>query len=670
MGDTSRCTWLLVALTLGGFSCAGRERRSSEPAAQALQPDHPLSAFSQAEFKQALQLLRAQGHVTETTVFPLVVPREPSKEELESFQAGSPVPRRVLVVAYEPAQNQTFEAVVRLTPPGTVESWTLIPGVQPPLSKHAFDQAKELVWRDERWTAALHRRGVDRPDHIYLDIWAMGPSEDPQRNSHRLVKALPFFKGDTHYTYARPVEGLIALVDLTEQKVVELIDQGNVPIPRDVGAYDEQSVGPLRPRPHPVVLTHPEGRNFSLAGNEVRWQNWRFRVDVHPREGPVLHLVTYADQGRERKILHRLSLSEMVVPYGDPQGTWSWRSAFDVGEYGFGDKISPLDPGADVPSNATFLPAAFADDSGKAQETPRAVALYERDGGVLWKHYDAHLKRNEARLGIELVVTFGVVVENYDYLLNYIFKQDGSLEVEAVLTGIMLAKAVPPHVGTAGHAEHDLYGHRVAEGVVAVHHQHFFSFRLDFDVDGRRNSVLEMNSAPIPPGPANPQGNAFSMRMEPLRTEMQAQRDMSLANARRWLIINPQERNGLGHPTGYALLPGENSLPFAAPDNLSRRRAGFINHAFWATRYAPGELSAAGAYPNQSQGGDGLPTWVKDDQPLVNEDVVVWYTLGVTHTPRPEEWPVMPTAHAGFKLLPVGFFTRNPALDLPEGPPR
>lgn len=535
------------------------------PTAQARQPDHPLSAFSPAEFEQALQLLRAQGHVTSTTVFPLVVPREPSKEELEGFQAGGPVPRRVLVVAYDTAQNQTFEAVVRLTPPGTVESWTLIPGVQPPLSSRDFKLTDALVWRDERWTAALQRRGVNRPEAIYLDIWAMGPSDDPQLQHHRLVKVLPFFKGDTHYAHARPVEGLIALVDLTAQRVAEVTDQGNVPIPKGVGAYDEQSVGPLRPRLHPVVLTHPEGRNFSLSGNEVRWQNWRFRVEAHPREGPVLHLVTYSDQGRERRILHRLSLSEMVVPYGDPQATWSWRSAFDVGEYGFGDKTSSLEPGADVPSNALFLPAAYADDSGKAQETPRALAIYERDGGVLWKHYDAHRKHNEARLGIELVVTFGVVIENYDYLLNYIFKQDGSLEVEAVLTGIMLAKAVPPQTGTAGHAEHDAYGHLVAEGVVAVHHQHFFSFRLDFDVDGRRNSVLEMNSAPIPPGPANPQGNAFSMRMEPLRTERQAQRDMNLASARRWLIINPDERNGLGQPTGYALVPGENSLPFAAP---------------------------------------------------------------------------------------------------------
>ncbi|MDC0707065.1 primary-amine oxidase [Stigmatella sp. ncwal1] len=672
MGDTLRFIWLLGTLILGGLSCAG-ERRSAVPPPPTrepttLTPSHPLDAFSAAEFEEAVQLLRGQGHVNENTSFPLVTPWEPSKQELDAFHPGDPVQRRVLVVAYDSARNETFEAIVRVTPPGAVERWTRVPGVQPPLSTQDFDKAKALLWQDPQWRAALRRRGVTNPQHLYIDTWAMGPSPDPQLKDHRLVKTLPFFKGDTIYSYARPVEGLLALVDLTAQKVVEVTDRGEVPMPKGVGAYDEQAVGPLRPRPHPVVPTQPEGANFTLTGNEVRWQNWRFRVEVHPREGPVLHQVTYTDQGRERKILHRLSLSEMLVPYGDPQDTWSWRSAFDVGEYTFGDKTSPLDPGIDVPSNATFLSSAYVDPSGKAREIPRALALHERDGGVLWKHYDAHLKHNESRRGIELVVSFGVVIENYDYMLNYLFKQDGSLDVQVVLTGIMLAKAVPPQTGQAPHAEHEAYGHKVAEGVVAVHHQHFFSFRLDFDVDGLRNSLLEMNTASLPPGPANPVGNAFSMRMEPLRTELQAQRDMSLAHARRWLIINPNERNALGHPTGYALIPGENSLPFALPENLSRQRAGFINHAFWATRYAPEELSAAGPYPNQSQGGDGLPSWVKDDQPLVNEDVVVWYTLGVTHTPRPEEWPVMPAAHAGFKLLPVGFFTRNPALDLPMAP--
>jgi len=60
-----------------------------------------------------------------------------------------------------------------------------------------------------------------------------------------------------------------------------------------------------------------------------------------------------------------------------------------------------------------------------------------------------------------------------------------------------------------------------------------------------------------------------------------------------------------------------------------------------------------------------LPNWTQADRELENQDVVVWHTTGVTHMPRPEDWPVMPVEYCGFSLMPVGFFDRNPTLDVP-----
>ena len=129
-----------------------------------------------------------------------------------------------------------------------------------------------------------------------------------------------------------------------------------------------------------------------------------------------------------------------------------------------------------------------------------------------------------------------------------------------------------------------------------------------------------------------------------------------------------QTRNGApparGQPTAFILVPGINSLPYTAPESLVRRRAQFINNHFWATRYRAAEIYAAGDYPNQSKGGDGLPKFLANNEIIENEDVVVWYTLGVTHIPRPEEWPVMPVTHAGFKIIPGVFFAKSPALDV------
>ena len=242
------------------------------------------------------------------------------------------------------------------------------------------------------------------------------------------------------------------------------------------------------------------------------------------------------------------------------------------------------------------------------------------------------------------------------------------MEVDLALTGIMLAKGVKEKRADEPHSmmNMDSTGHLVGENIVAPHHQHFFNFRLDFDVDGTNNSVGEMNSSALPAGAGNPYQNGFVMRETMFKTEQAAGRQMDLAAARVWLVMNPAVKNSLGQHTSYILAPGANSVPYAAPESLIRKRAGFIDHHFWATRYNPNEIYAAGVYPNQSRGGEGLTRYISNNEALENTDVVVWYTLGVTHIPRPEEWPVMPVTHVGFKILPGAFFDHNPALDVPR----
>jgi primary-amine oxidase len=140
-----------------------------------------------------------------------------------------------------------------------------------------------------------------------------------------------------------------------------------------------------------------------------------------------------------------------------------------------------------------------------------------------------------------------------------------------------------------------------------------------------------------------------------------------LESSRRWIVESATAKNALGHPTGYALYPGENSVPFAQPDSWVRKRAGFLNAHVWVTPYNAAERYAGGDYPNQSKGGDGLAKWAAANRPIDGKDVVLWYTMGITHNPRPEDWPVMPVYEAGFKLIPFGFFASNPEMDLPPG---
>jgi primary-amine oxidase len=129
-------------------------------------------------------------------------------------------------------------------------------------------------------------------------------------------------------------------------------------------------------------------------------------------------------------------------------------------------------------------------------------------------------------------------------------------------------------------------------------------------------------------------------------------------------VLNPNRQTALGHFPAYELVTGTNAVPFAHPESTVRKRAAFVGHHLWVTRYKPGELYAAGDYPNQSAGGDGLPRYGDDNESLLNADVVLWYTMGLSHAARAEEWPVMPVSRAGFRLVPHQFFDRNPALDV------
>jgi primary-amine oxidase len=166
-------------------------------------------------------------------------------------------------------------------------------------------------------------------------------------------------------------------------------------------------------------------------------------------------------------------------------------------------------------------------------------------------------------------------------------------------------------------------------------------------------------------GPDNPWGNAFRPQRTKLTRESEAMRVADNLKARVWHITDPTKQNRLGRNVGYALRPEGQPVLLADPSRPIAKRAAFATKHLWVTRYDPAERYSAGDFVNQHPGNAGLPSFVAQDRNIDGEDIVVWHTFGLTHFPRPEDWPVMPVDYAGFKLKPVGFFGRNPALNTP-----
>jgi primary-amine oxidase len=255
------------------------------------------------------------------------------------------------------------------------------------------------------------------------------------------------------------------------------------------------------------------------------------------------------------------------------------------------------------------------------------------------------------------VISFFTTVGNYDYGFYWYLHLDGTISFEAKATGIPF---------TSAHPGGDYpYATQVAPGLGAPLHQHLFSARLDMTVDGTANRVEEVDTVRVPMGEGNLRGNAWTVQHTVLDTEKAAQRDAAQDRNRTWHIVNPDKRNVVGGPVGYALLPEGLPTLLADPESSIARRAAFATRHLWVTRYDPAERYSAGDFVNQHPGGAGLPAWTAADRDLDGQDVVVWHTFGLTHVPRPEDWPIMPVDRTGFVLKPVGFFDRNPTLDVP-----
>ena len=636
------------------------------PIASAPTPLHLLEPLSGEEIAAAIGILRASRRLGDKARFVSVTLHEPPKEAVLAWTPGGDTPREAFLQILDNADGCAYEAVVSLSG-NAVTRWEHIPGVQPSLMLDEFFECEAAVKADPQFQAVLAKRGISDMSLVMVDPWSAGwyGAESAAYETRRVLRAMAWVRsapGDNGY--AHPVEGVAVIFDLNSQEVVEVIDTGVVPLPPQPGNYAREYVsefsptGAFRPDLRPFEVVQPDGPSFRVDGHHVAWQKWSFRIGFTPREGLVLYTVGYEDGGRVRPILYRAALCDMVVPYGDPAYNHYHKNAFDCGEYGIGMLANALELGCDCLGEIRYFDAHMASSRGEVVRMPNVVCMHEEDYGILWKHVDWRTNHTEVRRSRRLVVSFIATVGNYEYGFFWYFYQDGTIQYEVKLTGIMHTAALSP-------GETRKYGTMVAPGLYAPNHEHSFNVRMDMMVDGPRNSVYEVHCETEPEGPDNPAGNGYYAESTLLKTELEAQQLIDPLRGRYWKVVNPHVTNGLGQPVAYKLMPGENTAAFQHPSAYVSRRAGYMSKHLWVTPYAPEEMYATGKYPNQSREDTGLPVYTRDDRSIEDTDVVVWYTLTHNHIPRPEDWPVMPVGYVGFMLKPVGFFDRNPALDVP-----
>jgi primary-amine oxidase len=648
----------LIAGVLSSTAVSRAETRVSPLAT----PAHPMDGLTADEIRAGIDVLRDAGKFDNAARVVFIALDENGKDEVRAWQPGQAFTRRAVATLLK--DGQLYEARLDLKS-RSLTSWDEIGGRQSALIIDELMSAGELPKRDPRWIAAMAKRGITDFKNVLCLPLTVGPVFDPALKGHRLLN-VPCVDttGAGNNLWGKPIENLIALVDLSARQVVSVTDFGVVPPPANSPSHAYADSGKYRAAPKPIEISSPQGTNVTVEGGQVRWDNWSFHVRLEPRVGAVLSLIRYDDHGTQRDIAYQLSASEMFVPYMDPAQTWQFRAYMDIGEYGFGVLSSELRPGADCPGNAHFLDLTISDTKGAPLVSRGAVCVFERPtGDPIWRHTELINNTAEVRPNTELVVRMAPVVGNYDYLVDYVFDRAGNIDVKLGAYGIDATKGVASrNLRDPTAAQDTAYGTLVDERLLAVNHDHYMTFRIDMDVDGTGNRLVEDRFGVRRLSGEGPRKSLWQVETRPIATEGPVTTPL---NAAQFRIESAGKTNKLGYRTSYQLMPGHSDVSLLAKDDPIQLRAGFSGYTLWASAYASDEKYAAGLYPNQNADVDGLPKWVAAKRPIEDRDLVMWYTVGFRHVPRAEDWPVMPGLWHGFRLRPFNFFDRNPALDVP-----
>jgi primary-amine oxidase len=642
--------------------------------AQEAKPAHPLDALTGPELTRVKAILTAEGKIGPLARFHSVDLEEPEKAAMLAWRPGTTLPRRAVAVVTE--AGVVHEAAIDLSA-GRMTGWRQVTG-EPALLLGEMIGAGDMAKADPRMVQALAKRGF-RPDQVYCLPLTTGNFGRKEEQGQRLLKVPCYAKPQGSNVWARPVEGLFASVDLKTGKAIDVIDAGVVPVPGEGWGYNEAEVAArdaLRPESKAASLSQPGGDNITIEDGRFVWDIWRFHLRADIRPGMVLSMVEVRDGARWRSLAYQMHLSEVFVPYMDPDQAWYFRTYMDSGEYGFGNLLSPLRPGVDCPAYARFLAVTMPQDNGEPMPIANAICLFERSvGDPAWRHYETvgnmpqNPKPTVGRPASELVVRSASAIGNYDYLVDYVFRQDGSIRIAIGATGIDATKGVASQSMKDASAPADTrWGTLIAPGLVAPYHSHYFNFHLDLDIDGTANDFMRERLMQQQLGEGLPRRSIFAVTSEMPASEQAARSRIDPASPALYHFGNHNVESALGHHPGYMLMPeGSFVHPLLAADDPPVRRNSYLHYQLSVTPHQPSERYAGGRFAMMSDGSDTLGAWTSRDRPIDNRDIVAWYTVGFHHVTRMEDWPVMPTHWFGFTLMPHNFFATNPAMTIRDG---
>lgn len=276
--------------------------------------------------------------------FNAITLRNPPKAEYIAFRDdhGPRPDRQAFVILFTKGECLVHEVEVSLTK-SIVTEVRQVPNVMPILTLEDLDICEKVARQDPRVIETCRELGLHDMNEVFFDGWAIG-ADERYGFDRRLQQGLAYWRASKlDNQYAHPLDFTV-VID-TEKEVVLSIDirkvgGKRVPVPRDQHNFLPEFIrrGYVDDRLKPIDITQPKGVSFIMNGSELSWAGYKMHIGFNYREGIVISDVSIHDmyEQRQRMLFNRLSIAEMVVPYGNPENPHHRKHAFDIGEYGMG----------------------------------------------------------------------------------------------------------------------------------------------------------------------------------------------------------------------------------------------------------------------------------------------------------------------------------------------
>ncbi|XP_077365061.1 diamine oxidase [copper-containing] isoform X2 [Festucalex cinctus] len=411
---------------------------------------------------------------------------------------------------------------------------------------------------------------------------------------------------------------------------------------------------------HGPKLVEPQGHRYHVDGNFVEYAGWSFAYRVRSSAGLQVFDVRFNGE----RIAYEISLQEAIAFYAGDTPAAMQTKYIDAG-WAMGTLSFELAPGIDCPEIATFVDLHHYFDTDKPVRYRNALCLFEMTTALpLRRHFNAFGGRYNFYGGLEntvLVLRTTSTVYNYDYIWDFIFYQNGVMEVKVSATGYIHDSFFTPN-GLK-------YGSKVHSYVLGNLHTHLINYKVDLDIAGRENSFKTLDLKYVnftnPWSPKN-----FIVQSKLNWTEHKTERSAAFRYGKKFPryvhFYNPNEKNKWGHQKSYRIQlnsHGDSVLPrgWREENGISWSR-----YPLAVTRHKDSEATSSSIY-NQNdpwQPVVSFEDYIRNNENIVNQDLVAWVTVGFLHVPHAEDIPNTgtPGNAVGFFLRPFNFFDEDPSV--------